>query len=143
MSAPSSPESPWDGLLSASEPADIMNASWVAFECIRLCADELADQATGHFATWVTAATPACQGRDTLGRAPSMPTALAHPDTLPRIAEEGEDTAARLVGELAALVEQRLGAAMRQATVPEDAKACARASQAAAKIRELFAGAGG
>jgi hypothetical protein len=59
----------------------------------------------------------------------------------PGIAGAGEDAAARLVGELAALLEERLGDAVRQSAVPEDANACARAAQAAAEIRELFAGA--
>jgi hypothetical protein len=141
MSVASSPETPWGRLLAASESTDIISASWFAFECIRLCADEFADQATGHFATWVTAAAPACEGRNALGRAPSMPAAADHPDSLPRIAVAGEDAAARLVGELAALLEERLSDAARQATAPEDTKACARAKEAAAEIRELFAGA--
>ena len=144
MSAPSSPEPSWGRLLSASELADIISGSWVAFECIRLCANEFADQVTGHFATWVTAGAPACEGRDALVRAPSMPAAAAFPGPLSAgIAEAGEDAAARLVGELAALLEERLGAAVQQSAVPEDAKACSRAAEAAAEIRDLFGGAGG
>lgn len=139
VSAPSAPEPPWAALLSASELTDIISASWAAFECIWLYADKFADQVTGHFATWMAVAAPTCGGRDALGRAPSMPTPVA--DAGPRFAEEGEDAAARLVAELAAILEQRLGAAVRQATRPEDARACAQAAQAAAEIRELFAGA--
>jgi hypothetical protein len=142
MPVPSSAEPPWGGLLSASELTDIISASWAAFECIWLCADDFADQATAHFVTWMAAAAPTCEGRDALYRAPSMPATVPHPGTIPRIVEEREDAAARLVGALAALLEQRLGAAARQATEPEDARACARAAQAAAEIRELFGGAG-
>jgi hypothetical protein len=143
MSAPSSPQAAWGGLLSASEPADIFHASWVAFECIRVCANQFASQVTGNFATWVSAGAPACEGREALGRAPSMPVTVACPGPLPQIAGAGEDAAARLVGELAALLEERLEAALRQLAAPEDARACHRAAEAAAEIRELFAGAGG
>jgi hypothetical protein len=142
MSASFSPDAVWGRLLSASDPADIISASWVAFECIRLCANELAGQVTRHFATWVTAAAPACEGRDALGRAPAMPAAAACPGPLCRIAGESEDAAARLIGGLAALLEERLGAAARQAATAADATACTRAARAAAEIRELFAGAG-
>jgi hypothetical protein len=140
---PPSPESLWSGLGSATEPADIISASWIAFECIRLCANGFADQVTDNFAAWVMAGAPACEGRDALGRAPSMPMAVAHAGPLPQIAAVDEDAAAELVGELATLVAQRLSAAARQATGPEDARACAQAAAAAAEIHGLLAGAGG
>jgi hypothetical protein len=144
MSAPISLEAARDGLLPTSEPTDVMSASWVAFECIRLCANEFADQVTGNFAAWVMAGAPTCEGREALGRAPSMPMAAAHRGPLPGDGPgAGEEATARLVGELAALLEQRLGAVVRQAAVPEDARACQRAAEAAAEIRELFAEAGG
>jgi hypothetical protein len=141
MSTPSSPEPAREDLLSASELPEIISASWAAFECILTYADEFADQVTANFATWMTAGAPACEGRDALGRAPSMPAVGAYPSSFPRIAAAGEEAAAQLVGELAALLEERLGAAVRMSAAPEDAMACARAAEAAAEIRELFAGA--
>ena len=144
MAEPFSPEAAWGGLLSAAEPTGIISASWIAFECIRLCADEFADQATGHFATWVTAAATACEGRDALGRAPSMPTVAAcFSPVSAGLAGAGEDAAARLAGELAAFLDRRLCAVVGQAATPEDAIACLRAAAAAAEIHALLAGAGG
>jgi hypothetical protein len=137
----SSPQAVQARLLSASTPAEIIGASWDAFECIRLYADELAEQVTDNFPAWASAGAPACEGRDALGRAPSMPEAAASPGSLPGIAGASEHAAARLAGELAALLQHRLGTAAEQAAVPGDTEACLQASRAAAEILGLFAGA--
>jgi hypothetical protein len=127
-------------LLSASSPPEIIDAAWEAFECIWFVADEFAGQVTGSFAAWVTCGSPACEGQHALGRALSM-AAAARPGMPPGIAGVSEDEAARLVGALAATLEERLGAAARQADLSADAQACQRAAGAAAEIRGLFAGA--
>ncbi len=137
----SSPEAVQARLLSALTPAEIISASRDAFECIRRCANELAERVTDNFPAWASAPAPACQGRDALRRATSVPQAAASPGPLPEIAEASEQAVARLVGDLATLLQQRLGTAAEQAAVPGDAEACLRASHAAAEIRELFAGA--
>jgi hypothetical protein len=126
-------------LLSASRPAEIISAAWAAFECIRFVADKFAEQVTGNFAAWVSCGASACQGRDELAWVPSM--VAAAPGALPGTAGPGEDEAARLVGELGALLIKRLEAVVVQSAVPEDAEACQRASGAATEIRGLFAGA--
>ena len=137
----SSTEDVRTSVLSASTTAEIIGASWHAFECIRRCVNELADRVTDDFPAWVSAAAPACVGRDALGHAPSMPPAASRPGPPPEIAGASEDTVARLVGELAALLHERLEAAARQPAVPGDAAACLRASQAATEIHGLLAGA--
>lgn len=136
----SSPQAVQARLLSALTPAEIIGASWDAFEYIRRCVNELAERVTDNFPAWVLAATPTCEGRDALGRSRPMPLAAASYDPLPEIAGTSEDTVAHLVCELATLLQQRLGIAAEQAAVPGDAEACLQASQAAAEIRELLAG---
>lgn len=126
-------------LLSASSPAEIIGAAWEAFKRIWFVADELAGQVTDNFAAWVSCGSPACEGQHALGWASSI--AVAGSGTPPGIAGVSEDEAARLVAELAALLEERLEAAARQAALPTDAQACQRASVAAAEIRQLLAGA--
>jgi hypothetical protein len=128
-------------LLAAPTTAEIISAAWDAFEYIRLCANELAGRHTGNFPAWTSAAAPACEGRDALGRAPSVPRATGSYGTLSEIAETNENAVARRVGELAGLVHERLADTARQPAPPGDAEACLRASEAAAEIRGLFAGA--
>jgi hypothetical protein len=137
----SAPEAVRTRLLAASTPDEVIGASWDAFESIWQCANELAGRATENFAAWASAAAPACEGREALGRAPSMPQAAAAPGLPIWISGTGERVAARMVGELAALLQERLQAAARQPATPGDARACLRALEAAAEIHGLFAGA--
>jgi hypothetical protein len=80
---------------------------------------------------------PACEGRDALGSAPSMPPgpAAAHADQEPASEEE----AARILTGLAATLYARLQAPAISSAAPGDLQACIRAADAAGEIRELLA----
>jgi hypothetical protein len=127
-------------LASAGTLREALGASWAGFECVRQVADVYAARVTGHFATWMSVVGPACEGRDAVGFAPSMPGAAAVMAGLPDLAGVAEDDAARMVAAVAAALQERLRVVGGAARVPGDAEACARAADAAAEIRRLFAG---
>jgi hypothetical protein len=126
-------------VLSADALADALGACWAAFEWAGQVADSFAEPGSAHFATWLSVTAPACEGRDAVGFAPSMPGAAAGPAGPPDLAGVAEAEAAVMLAALAAALQERLGVAADMAREPGDVAACVRAAGAAAEIGELFA----
>jgi hypothetical protein len=127
-------------VVSAGTLGEALGACWAGFECVRRVADVYAGRVTGHFATWMSVVGPACDGRDAVGFAPSMPGAAAVLAGVPDLAGVAEDDAARKVAALAAALRERLRVVAGATRVPGDVEACARGAGAAAQIGGLFAG---
>jgi hypothetical protein len=127
-------------LASAGTLPEALGACWAGFEYVRQVADVYVGPVTGHFATWMSAAGSACDGRDAIGFAPSMPAAAVVLAGPPDLAGMAEDEAAQVVAALAAALQERLRVVAGAVRVPGDVEACARAAVAAAEICELFAG---
>jgi hypothetical protein len=126
-------------LLSAGTLADGLGACWAAFEWARLVADLFAARGTAHFVTWLSVVSPACEGRDAAGFAPSMPAAVAGLAGPPDLAGAAEAEVAVMMAALAVALQERLRVAAGAAREPGDLDACVRGSVAAAEIGELFA----
>lgn len=126
-------------LESAGTLGEALGACWVAFECAGLVAESYAALASSHFATWVSVGAPACEGREAVGFAPSMPGTVAGVRGLPDPAQVPEEDAADLLARLAVAIQRCLRGAAERAQVAGDAEACARAAGAAAEIRGLLA----
>lgn len=126
--------------LAQAEPlGDELTASWESFQFIVTVAGHYADQTSGWFAKWMSVIPPACEGRDYLGLAPSMrhePEEDIEPLDLEAL---NEDDAARALASIAAALLKHLPAAAAAATDPADARACAKAAEAAAEVRDLLA----
>ena len=133
-----------DGLNRRLEEADtitsVLLAGWDAFELIQQLAAQYAGLLSSAYATWMWVVAPACEGRDALGSAPSMPPGPAARHPAPESASEEE--AARTLAGLAATLSARLRDRGTSSAVPGDLEACMRAAGAAGEIRELLAGHG-
>ena len=106
----------------------ILLAGWDAFDLIQQLAAQYAGLLSSAYATWMWVLAPACEGRDALGSAPSMPpsSAAGHPDPEPASEEE----AARILADLAATLSARLQAPRTSSTAPGDLQACILATSA-------------
>ncbi len=124
-------------LQEAGTIGDVLLAGWEAFGLIQQLAGSYAALRSAAYPTWMWVIAPACEGRDILGAAPSMPPGPepvpAHPDPPPA----SEDDAARLIASLAAILSERLHAAIHD-TAPGDQPVCVQAAQAAQEIRDLL-----
>ena len=124
-------------LRDAGDIGEVLVSGWDAFELIQQLASRCTRGAASTYATWMWVIAPACEGRDTLAWAPSMPPgpqpAAGHPGTGP-----GEDDAARLIAGLAAALAARLRAAAIPGATPGDLQACVRAAHAAEEVRQLL-----
>jgi hypothetical protein len=112
----------------------VFGAAWVAFEIIRLAADGVAGQDTEWVLTWTALIPPACEGRDAIGFAPSVPSGEAITIDLSDLAQTPEDQVMRLVRELATACAAKLRGLIA-GPVSADATAAARALVAAEEIR--------
>src|SRR5260370_25904744 len=126
-------------LASAHTLSEALTACWAAFEWASQVADSFAEPGSAHFATWMSVTAPACEGRDAVGFAPSMPGAGAELAGPPDLAGLSEAEAAVMLAALAATLQERLHVAAGMAREPGDAAACVRGAGAAAEICELFA----
>ncbi len=107
-----------------------------AFEQIRRLANDLAVPSSGLFATWASVTAAACSGRDALGAPPSVPSAAKQQ---PSLDHAGEDQAAVVLAQLAAILHEHLAQAAAQASGGPDWRALTRAAEAAAEILDLLA----
>jgi hypothetical protein len=128
-------------LAAAGQLPEVLAAGWDAFEVLRKAADAFGGQVTEHYATWLSAVAPACEGRDALAQAPLMPQLPASPGALPELEGVAEADAARMTARLAAELRKRLVRASALSRDPADVTACLRGADAAAEIQGLFAGA--
>src|SRR5258708_33549072 len=89
-------------LASAHTLTEALGACWAAFEWASQVADSFAEPGSAHFATWLSVIAPACEGRDAVGFAPSMPGAAAELTGPPDLAGVAEAEAAVMRAALAA-----------------------------------------
>jgi hypothetical protein len=118
--------------------ACVFGAAWDAFEVTRLVARAQGERATGGFAMWTLVLSPACDGRDALGLAPSTPEGPGLPIDLGDLDEFTGDQAAGMLADLAADVTGKLRTITPQLTSPGDTAACVRALQTGEEIRGLL-----
>ena len=114
----------------------ILAAGWEAFDLIRQIATARAHGTHGSYATWMPVIPPACEGKEALGRAPSLP-----PDQDQEAAPEAYATdgqAAHDVAAQAKVLTHRLQAG-DIAHDAADQQAMERAALAAAEILGLLA----
>ena len=104
----------------------ILLAGWDAFDLIQQLAAQYAGLLSSAYATWMWVLAPACEGRDALGSAPSMPPSPAAGHPAPEPASEEE--AARILAGLAATLSARLQALRTSSAAPGDLQACIRAA---------------
>jgi hypothetical protein len=123
---------------SADGLGPVFGAVWVAFEVIRLASDEFGRQDTDWVLTWTALIPPACEGRDAIGFAPSVPSGEAVTIDLSDLAQVPEEQAMRLVRELAASCAAKLRGVIADSAAAADAVAAARAVVAAEEIRAVL-----
>jgi hypothetical protein len=114
----------------------VLGAGWDAFELIQQLAAQYAGHLSSLYATWMWVIAPACEGRDALGAAPSMPPGPGAGHPTPESASEEE--AARMLAGLAGTLSARLQTPMTDSAAPGDLQACMRAADAAGEIRKLL-----
>jgi hypothetical protein len=130
------PEAIGKRLDDAHDLQDVLAAGWEAFDRIRRVATVRAHGDHGSYATWMSVIPPACEGRDALDRAPSMP---ADQDRHVRSEDYAtDDQAAHDIAALAEILSQRLRADNIARNVA-DQQAIERATLAAAEIIGLLA----
>ena len=127
-------------LRNASGLGPVLGASCEAFEAMLTVIRAHEDPGSVFFAPLVMAAALAADGRDASGSAPSMSRLLSRSgaDTDDRPLAASAETAARVVADLAQLVEVRLTQVAGQAVDPDEREACEQAAQCAAAIYELL-----
>ena len=115
----------------------ILDAAYDAFEAMLPVIHGQQNPASGAFVAFVIAAAYAANGRDAVGRAPSLPPVAPRP--VPADAPEpvaARDTAIALA-DLSELLGRRLGDAARTAS-PADKAACAEAAREADRLWSLL-----
>lgn len=129
-------------LIGAADLPELLSASHDAFELIRVLARRCEDQAPELFAAFLTTADAAVDGREAITNAPSLPAVTANPllsgDVMAHLPA---DQVISTVGELGAILAERLTRGARVAIAPGDAAACEHAAAAARQIRDLMGGA--
>ena len=122
--------------------ADELAAGWEAFQFIVMVADHYSRLTSEQFAMWMFAIPPASDGRDYVGRAPSMrrdPAPCAEVPDLTAVSEDdAADGLAAIAGTLATSLQAMKDAASNQA----DVQACTRAAETATEVRNLLAASG-
>lgn len=119
-------------------PAAVLAAGWDAFELIQQVATAQTQQTTGSYATWMSAIPPACEGRDALARAPSMPRNPSRQDLRVTEAAGTDDEIADGLAVLAALLARRLRGVASDVSAAADQQAIERGAAAADEILELL-----
>jgi hypothetical protein len=114
----------------------VLAAGWEAFDLIRQIATDRAHGTHGSYATWMSVIPPACEGKEALGRAPSLP-----PDQDQETAPEDYATDDQAAHDVAALA-KALGHRLQAGDIAHDAadqQAMELAGLAAAEILGLLA----
>jgi hypothetical protein len=126
-------------VISSATISDLLEASFDAFEVIRLAARACEDQVPELFAAFMVAATTAAEGRHALNDAPSLPPARSSPTpSLTVSLGDDADHIADVLAELATLLAQRLHEPAGLADLADDRDACERAGQAATDIHQIL-----
>jgi hypothetical protein len=114
-----------------------LRAVWWAFELISLTANGYAGQDTDWVLTWMALIAPACEGRDAIGFAPSVPSGEAITIDLAELTGAAEKRAAYALRNLAAICVAKLSGPAT-GNVAADATAAARALVAAEEILRIL-----
>jgi hypothetical protein len=125
-------------LRQASSLPETLDASFGAFEAIRMAARDWQDRVPELFAAFMMTADAAVDGREALTPAPSLPpTNGAEPGHAgPARADAG--LVADALAALAAMLRDRLTDAVAMADAPDDRVACQDAADAAGRICQLM-----
>jgi hypothetical protein len=127
-----------DRLRQASSLPEALDASFDAFEAIRMAARDCQDQVPELFAAFMMTADAAVDGREALTPAPSLPlTSGAEPGNAGAVRADANQVADTLAA-LAAVLRDRLTDAAARADTPGDRAACQDAAEAAGRIRQLM-----
>jgi Flp pilus assembly protein TadB len=125
-------------LRQAASLPEILAAGFDAFEAIRMTARDCQDQVPALFATFMTTADAAVDGREALTIAPSLPLdgGTGPGVAVPTGADAGQ--AADALAALAAVLHERLTDAATRADLPGDRTACQDAAEAGGRICQLM-----
>jgi len=123
----------------SSVPA-LLATSFDAFEAVRALARSSEDVVPAFFASFMTAADAAVDGREAITIAPSLPSARVSPlFANPLAADADIETITDVLAALGALLGDRLADAANRAHTPGDRAACAEAAKAGRRIHQLMA----
>lgn len=116
----------------------ILDAAYDAFEAMLPVIHDQQDPASGAFVAFVMAAAYAANGRDAVGRAPSLPPAAPHPAPGDPPGPVSAREAATALAELSRLLARRLTDAAALATALADQAACADGAREADRLWSLL-----
>ena len=125
-------------LREATSLPEVLDASFAAFEAIRITARACEDQLPGLLAAFMTTADAAVDGREALTVAPSLRRPDGRRPERASSTDAGAGQAIDAVAQLASLLRERLAEAVGQADLPGDQAACRDAASAAGRICQLM-----
>ncbi|MBV9449985.1 MAG: hypothetical protein JO345_29255 [Streptosporangiaceae bacterium] len=120
--------------------AGTLGACWDAFELIQQVAGKYVDPDSDLFYAFLSAMTTACEGRDAVGFAPSMPSGVGLAVAPLSPGDVPSDDAADIIAQLASQLTSKLTGAAALPCTPGDRQAFQRAAASAAEIRDLLSG---
>jgi len=127
-------------LRSARSVPELLEASFDAFETIRVLARSSEDIAPSLLAAFMTVADAAIDGRQAITLAPSLfPASGVAPVTTPPAAGAHIDTITVALTALGELLDECLARAADRALIPGDRAACQEAAEAGRRIHQLMA----
>jgi hypothetical protein len=127
-------------LREASSVPELLVVSFDAFEAIRVLARSNEDAQPGLFATFMTAADAAVDGKEAITTAPSLPPAhVSALITSPSAADADIEPIIDALAAVGALLSERLASAANDAPTPGDQSACEEAAEAGRRIHQLMA----
>ena len=126
----------------ATGTANLLTTGWDAFELIQQVAFGQAEHDTGGYATWMSVVPPACEGRDALAQAPSMPQGAGRELAMEAGDLGSADEVAAILAALAARLALRLRAKAEELAGTGDQRALDRGADAAEEVRGLLAASG-
>jgi hypothetical protein len=126
-------------LREASSVPELLAVSFDAFEAVRVLARSSEDARPVLFATFMTAADAAVDGREAITIAPSLPPArVSALITSPSAADADIEPIIDALAVLGALLSERLASAANGAPTPGDQTACEEAAEAGRRIHQLM-----
>lgn len=114
------------------------SASWDAYELIRLVAGSYAEHVSDWYLTWMAVIPPACEGRDALGFAPSIPQGPGLAFDSEELSGVPDEQAAQMLAVLASVCAEKLRAIRPYLVAGRDVSAVAHAIKAADEIYGLL-----
>jgi hypothetical protein len=125
-------------LRQAANLPELLAAAFAAFEVLRKAARDHQNLAPGIFATFMTTADAAVDGREALTAAPSLPRTIKSEPEAALAAGADTHQAVDVLREIAIVLRDRLADAGALAVSPDDQIACHDAGEAADRICELM-----